>query len=64
MQNQKSVFTTTVIVAIVLLSLFFMAVINHWFGSGTNVGGAFCEEARTGLIKQPANTWSNFGFVF
>lgn len=64
MKNQKSVFTIAVGVAVSLLSLFFLAVVNGWFGPSTDVGGQFCEEARTGLIKQPANTWSNFGFVF
>lgn len=64
MQTQKSVFTNTLIVAIVLLLLFFCALYGGWFGPGTDVGGAFCEAARDSIIKQPANTWSNLGFIF
>ena len=41
-----------------------LAVVNGWFGPATDVGGQFCEAARAGLIKQPANTWSNLGFIF
>lgn len=61
--NRKSIFYYTLLFAIVSFSLFMLAVINGWFGPGTNVGGAFCEEAHSGLIKQPANTWSNLGFM-
>ena len=31
-------------------------------GEPQGVGGGFCE-ASNGLVKQPANTWSNFAFI-
>lgn len=63
MQAQKSVFTITLLAAIAMLALFFLALFNGWLGPSTGVGGNFCEESRNSLIKQPANTWSNIGFV-
>lgn len=33
------------------------------FGPADGVGAVFCEASRNGLIKQPANTWSNMAFV-
>lgn len=61
--NRKNIFYITLGVAIALLGLFFAAIYNQWFGPSADVGGAFCEEARNSLIKQPANTWSNVGFI-
>lgn len=63
MKNRK-LFFYPFLFAVTSLTLFFIAVFNHWFGMPTDVGGNFCEAAREGLIKQPANTWSNLGFVF
>ncbi len=63
MKNQR-IFYATVLFAIISFGCFMLAVISGWFGPATDVGGAFCEEARAGLIKQPANTWSNLGFIF
>lgn len=34
-----------------------------WLGPDVGRGGSFCEAARDALIKQPANTLSNLGFV-
>ncbi|KRF18960.1 hypothetical protein ASG90_03485 [Nocardioides sp. Soil797] len=34
-----------------------------WLGPDVGRGDNFCEAARPGWIKQPANTWSNLGFV-
>ena len=45
------------------LNLCFMALVYGWLGPFANAGGGFCERMRPGLIKQPANTWSNLGFV-
>ena len=64
MKNSKQVFYYTLLFALATFSLFMLAVANHWFGPATDVGGQFCEAARPGLIKQPANTWSNLGFIF
>ena len=63
MNNRKQIFLFTALFAVVSFSLFMLAVVYGWFGPSANVGGAFCEAARPGLIKQPANTWSNLGFI-
>ena len=34
-----------------------------WLGPDVGRGDGFCEAARAGWIRQPANTWSNLGFV-
>ncbi|MBL7777780.1 MAG: ceramidase domain-containing protein [Chitinophagales bacterium] len=62
--NRKNIFLIALLWAAVWLGMFFIAVFNQWFGPAADVGGAFCEAARPGYIKQPANTWSNLGFVF
>jgi hypothetical protein len=49
-------------VALVSVGLLWLAVVQGWLGP--DVGrGAFCEAARPGWLKQPANTLSNLGFV-
>jgi hypothetical protein len=63
MENQSRVFPVTLVIAIALVVLFFLALFNSWFGVSTSVGAEFCEASRPGLIKQPANTWSNVGFI-
>jgi hypothetical protein len=63
MQERKIVFIVPLLWTVSLLTLFFLAVVNGWFGPATDVGGDFCEAARDGYIKQPANTWSNIGFI-
>ncbi len=61
--KNPAVFYITASVATLSLSFFFLAVFKGWFGPATDVGGAFCEAARPGMVKQPANTWSNLAFV-
>ena len=34
-----------------------------WLGPDVGRGDGFCEAARSGWVKQPANVWSNLGFV-
>ncbi|MFW5475077.1 ceramidase domain-containing protein [Knoellia sp. CPCC 206450] len=34
-----------------------------WLGPDVGRGDGFCEAARPGWVRQPANTWSNLGFV-
>ena len=34
-----------------------------WTGPDVGRGDGFCEAARSGWVRQPANTWSNLGFV-
>jgi hypothetical protein len=50
-------------VALLSLSLFGLLALMGWPGSFTGAGSDFCEAFREGAIKQPANTWSNLGFV-
>jgi hypothetical protein len=57
------IFVLTALTAIVSLTLFFIALSCGWFGEYKGAGSGFCECMRPGLIKQPANTWSNLGFV-
>jgi len=64
MKKRGIVFNTTLAVAILLLVLFFLVLMNGWLGEWDHTGDDFCEASRPGLIKQPSNTWSNFGFVF
>ncbi|MEU7873893.1 ceramidase domain-containing protein [Dactylosporangium sp. NPDC049140] len=40
-----------------------VAVARGWLGPDVGRGAAFCEAARPGPVKQPANTFSNLGFV-
>lgn len=35
-----------------------------WPGEVGSSGMVFCEASRDGIIKQPANAWSNLGFSF
>lgn len=59
----KNIFKTTLITVIVSHFLVFLVILFAWLGPATGVGGDFCEAARDGLIKQPANTASNFAFA-
>lgn len=50
-------------VAVVSTGLLVLAVAEGWLGPDVGRGANFCEAARAGHVKQPANTWSNAGFV-
>jgi hypothetical protein len=58
-----STLRATLIAAIISHSLVVLAILFAWLGPATGVGGNFCEAAREGLIKQPANTFSNLAFA-
>jgi Ceramidase len=64
MNKNRSVviFLAPLFTAILSLTLFMVAVERGWMGPPQGVGNDFCEVSD-GLIKQPANTWSNLGFV-
>ncbi len=64
MNKNKSliVFPITVLIASTILVYF--GILNHWFGETRPGIMKFCEFARDGFIKQPANTFSNLGFTF
>ena len=49
--------------ATVLLVSFLAAGAFGWPGQFVGAGALFCETFSDGWIKQPANTWSNLGFV-
>ena len=49
--------------ALLSLSAFFVLALVGWPGAFSGAGRGFCEAFREGAIRQPANTWSNLGFV-
>ena len=50
-------------VAVVSVGLLLAAARWGWLGADVGRGDGFCEAARSGWVKQPANTASNLGFV-
>ncbi len=50
-------------VAAASTGLLVLALGQGWLGPDVGRGDGFCERARAGLVKQPANTFSNLGFV-
>ena len=40
-----------------------IALSSSWLGESGQAALDYCETSRNGWIKQPANTWSNFGFI-
>ncbi len=52
----------TSLVAVLSTGLLALAVARGWLGVDTGRGANFCEAAG-GLVRQPANTFSNAGFV-
>ena len=50
-------------VALVSTGLLVLAVGQGWLGPDVGRGANFCEAARDGFVRQPANTLSNAGFV-
>ena len=50
-------------VGAVATGLLVVAVGAGWLGPDVGRGDDFCEAARDGWVKQPANTFSNLGFV-
>lgn len=49
--------------AIVTCGLLAVAIGRGWLGPDVGRGDGFCEAARDALVRQPANTFSNLGFV-
>ncbi|MEZ4978758.1 MAG: ceramidase domain-containing protein [Chitinophagales bacterium] len=52
----------SIIIFILSSVLVYLGIVNHWFGETRPGLMKFCEFAREGLIKQPANSFSNLGF--
>ena len=59
----KNTFSITLVFTGIVLVLFYIALSSGWFGSPQGVGGNFCEDPGNGLILQPANSFSNIGFI-
>lgn len=53
----------TSLVALVATGLLALAVSRGWLGPDVGRGATYCEAARDGRVAQPANTFSNLGFV-
>jgi hypothetical protein len=56
-------FAAALATAVVSTGLLVLAVRFGWLGSDVGRGADFCEAARDGWVKQPANSFSNLGFV-
>lgn len=53
----------TAAVAVVSVGVLALGVRSGWLGPDVGRGDNFCEAAGPGPVVQPANTWSNGGFV-
>ena len=53
----------TAATAVVSCGLLALAIVGGGLGADVGRGANFCEAARDGLIRQPANSLSNVGFV-
>src|SRR6478609_5196659 len=49
--------------ALLSTGLLVLAVGAGWLGADVGRGANFCEAARDGWVKQPANSFSNVGFI-
>lgn len=64
MNKKKALVLVPLIVLILSTLLVYFGILNQWFGEVRPGIMKFCEFARDGFIKQPANTFSNLGFSF
>src|SRR6185369_17422386 len=55
--------TAAGVTALVSCGLLAVAVWRGWLGPDVGRGTQFCEAARDSPVRQPANTFSNLGFV-
>lgn len=63
MQNRKLHFYIPLSVALISCVAVIIGLFNLWFGVPRSETMWFCERVRDGFVKQPANTWSNIGFM-
>jgi hypothetical protein len=63
MESRKHHFYIPLAVAIVSTVVVVAGLFMYWFGQPRSEVMWFCERVRPGFVKQPANTWSNFGFI-
>lgn len=59
----KYTFRITSSITIIVVVLFYIALVSHWFGVANGTGAVFCEAAHKGLVLQPVNSFSNIGFI-
>lgn len=64
MKNKNLILTVTIGIFILTSIVVVFGLINQWFGLPREGVMQFCEFARDGLIKQPANSYSNLAFTF
>lgn len=62
-KNNKLVLIIPITVAVISHLLVFIGLHYSWFGVSNGTGGEFCEISHNSIIKQPSNTFSNFGFM-
>jgi len=60
--DRRIIFYLPLTIALVTVSVLYLAIVLEWMGASTGRGAMFCEFSD-GLIKQPVNTYSNIGFV-
>lgn len=63
MESRSLCFTSPLVVTVVSLLALVAIGLGGWPGEVGTTGLEFCEASRPGIIKQPANTLSNFGFI-
>jgi hypothetical protein len=56
-------FAITGLTAVVSCGLLALAIGRGWLGADVGRGANFCEAGRDWVVRQPANTFSNLGFV-
>jgi hypothetical protein len=61
--NRFSLFLASLAWTAVLSVAFGLACVRDWLGAGSEANRYFCEYARSGLLREPANTVSNLAFV-
>ncbi len=63
MTDTRRPFLAAVATAVASTGLLLVAIRFGWLGQDVGRGANFCEAARDGWVKQPANSLSNLGFV-
>lgn len=63
LKPHHAVTVPAVVVGVSFLALAIVG-LSGWPGDVGSSGMIFCEASRPGIIKQPANAWSNLGFSF
>jgi hypothetical protein len=62
-EHRRTALIVTGATALLSCGLLAVAIARGWLGPDVGRGNTFCEAARPGPIRQPANTFSNLGFV-